>query len=89
MTDDDALTQTRTALQNLPMRLRRILVLCEVEGLAMGEAAMRLGLSREAAERRWARAVVALSERLETLGAACAPAHPANRPPPSCTFPFG
>jgi RNA polymerase sigma factor (sigma-70 family) len=61
---DDAHTRTRAALQSLPAALRRILILREVEGLPMDEVARRLGLSRAAAERRWARAIVLLTERL-------------------------
>jgi len=62
--DEDRHARTRAALESLPARLGRILVLREVEWLAMGEAAKRLGLSRQAAERRWARAVVLMTERL-------------------------
>jgi DNA-directed RNA polymerase specialized sigma24 family protein len=60
----DAQVRTLAALRSLPGRFRKILLLREVEGLAMGEVARRLGLSRGAAERRWARAVVLMSERL-------------------------
>jgi DNA-directed RNA polymerase specialized sigma24 family protein len=63
-TGEDAQARTRAALESLPARFRRILLLREVEGLAMGEVARRLGLSRVAAERRWARAIVLMSERL-------------------------
>jgi hypothetical protein len=62
--DEDAQARTLAVLRRLPAGLRKILVLREVEGLAMGEAARRLGLSRRAAERRWMRAVVLMSERL-------------------------
>jgi DNA-directed RNA polymerase specialized sigma24 family protein len=62
--NEDRHARTLAALQSLPARFRKILVLREVEGLAMGEAARRLGLSRHAAERRWARAVVLMSKRL-------------------------
>ena len=61
--EEDVAARTLAALQSLPARFRKILVLREVEGLAMGEVARRLGLSRGAAERRWARAVVVMSER--------------------------
>jgi DNA-directed RNA polymerase specialized sigma24 family protein len=61
---EDAQARTLAALRSLPGRFRKILVLREVEGLAMGEVARRLGLSRGAAERRWARAIVLMSERL-------------------------
>jgi DNA-directed RNA polymerase specialized sigma24 family protein len=63
----DEHARTLTALQSLPGRLRKILVLREVEGLAMGEAARRLGVSRRAAERRWMRAVVLMAERLAEM----------------------
>jgi RNA polymerase sigma-70 factor (ECF subfamily) len=66
--DEDAQARTLEALRGLPARFRKILVLREVEGLAMREVARRLGLSRGAAERRWARAVVVMSERLGELG---------------------
>ena len=66
--DEEARARTLAALRRLPARFRKILVLREVEGLAMGEVARRLGLSRGAAERRWARAVVAMSERLGEMG---------------------
>jgi DNA-directed RNA polymerase specialized sigma24 family protein len=75
--DEDAEARTLAALRSLPAGLRKILVLREVEGLAMGEAARRLGLSRRAAERRWMRAIVLMSERLadvEGKGAAVSPA---------------
>jgi len=63
--DEDRHARTWAVLQSLPARLRRILVLREVEGLPMGEAARRLGLSRAVAERRWMRAIVLMTERLE------------------------
>ena len=65
--------RTWAALQRLPGRFRKILLLREVEGLAMGEVARRLGLSRVAAERRWMRAIVLMAERLAA----------SNRPRPS------
>ena len=65
--DEDAHARTRAALQSLPAALRRILILREVEGLPMEEAARRLGLSRAAAERRWARAIVLVTERLAEM----------------------
>jgi len=64
MTDEDTHARTLTALQSLPAPLRKILQLREVEGLPMGEVARRLGLSRQAAERRWTRAIVLMTERL-------------------------
>ena len=64
MINEDRHERTLAALRRLPARFRKILVLREVEGLAMGEVARRLGLSRGAAERRWARAVVVMAERL-------------------------
>jgi DNA-directed RNA polymerase specialized sigma24 family protein len=64
MTHEDADARTLAVLQSLPARLRKILVLREVEGLAMGEAAKRLGVSLAVAERRWMRAVVLVAERL-------------------------
>jgi DNA-directed RNA polymerase specialized sigma24 family protein len=67
MMDEDADARTWAALQSLPGPLRKILLLREVEGLAMGEAASRLGLSRAAAERRWARAIVLMAERLAEM----------------------
>jgi RNA polymerase sigma factor (sigma-70 family) len=62
--DEDVAARTRAALESLPARFRKILVLHDVEGLPIEEVARRLGLSRAAAERRWARAIVLLSERL-------------------------
>jgi RNA polymerase sigma factor (sigma-70 family) len=64
--DEDVAARTRAALQSLPARFRKILVLREVEGRPMEEVARRLGLSRQAAERRWTRAIVLMTERLET-----------------------
>jgi DNA-directed RNA polymerase specialized sigma24 family protein len=64
---EDAHARTLAALQSLPARFRKILVLREVEGLAVGEVARRLGLSRGAAERRWARAIVLMAERLAEM----------------------
>jgi RNA polymerase sigma factor (sigma-70 family) len=60
----DADARTQAALESLSGRYRKILVLHDVEGLAMEEIAGRLGVSRAVAERRWMRAIVALSERL-------------------------
>jgi RNA polymerase sigma factor CnrH len=65
MGDEDAHARTLAALQSLPAPLRKILQLREVEGLQMEEVARRLGLSRQAAERRWTRAIVLMAERLE------------------------
>jgi DNA-directed RNA polymerase specialized sigma24 family protein len=62
--DEDAHARTWAALQSLPGPLKKILLLREVEGLQMGEVARRLGLSRRAAERRWARAIMLMTERL-------------------------
>jgi RNA polymerase sigma factor (sigma-70 family) len=67
MTDEDAHARTLVALQSLPAPLRKILQLREVEGLPMEEAARRLGLSRQAAERRWTRAIVLMTKRLEKI----------------------
>jgi DNA-directed RNA polymerase specialized sigma24 family protein len=74
--NEDRHARTLAALQSLPARLRRILVLREVEGLPMGEAARRLGLSRHAVERRWACAIVLVSERLAEMGRGHAPLSP-------------
>ena len=65
MTDGDAHARTRAALQSLPAPLRKILQLREIDLLPMEEVARRLGLSRTAAERRWTRAIVLMTERLE------------------------
>jgi DNA-directed RNA polymerase specialized sigma24 family protein len=64
--DADIGAQARTVavLRRLPSRFKKILLLREVERLPMEEVARRLGLSRRAAERRWARAIVLMSERL-------------------------
>ena len=59
-----AIEETWAALQGLPTRYKRILLLREVERLPMSEVATRLRLSRAAAERRWMRAIVLMSERL-------------------------
>jgi DNA-directed RNA polymerase specialized sigma24 family protein len=64
MTDEDTHARTLAALQSLPAPLRKILQLREIELLPMGEVARRLGLSRQAAERRWTRAIVLMTERL-------------------------
>jgi RNA polymerase sigma factor (sigma-70 family) len=70
MGQSDGFEDARTwaALQSLPARLRRVIELREIEGLAMAEVARRLGVSRRAAERRWMRAIVLMSERLEEMG---------------------
>jgi DNA-directed RNA polymerase specialized sigma24 family protein len=67
--DADIGAQARTvaALRRLPSRFRKILLLREVERLPMEEVARRLRLSRDAAERRWARAIVLLTERLAKM----------------------
>jgi DNA-directed RNA polymerase specialized sigma24 family protein len=67
MADKDAHARTLAALQSLPAPLGKILLLREVEGLPIGEVAGRLGLSRVVAERRWARAIVLMSERLAEI----------------------
>ena len=64
MLDEDAPGRTWTALQSLPASLRTVLILREVEQLPMGEVARRLRLSPVAAERRWMRAIVLITERL-------------------------
>jgi RNA polymerase sigma factor (sigma-70 family) len=65
--DEDRRAETQAALESLPARYRKILVLHDVEGLSMGEIARRLGVSRAAAERRWMRAIVLVAERLKRV----------------------
>jgi DNA-directed RNA polymerase specialized sigma24 family protein len=62
--DEGGHGRTWAALQGLPASLRKILLLREVEQLPMEEVAARLRLSRVAAERRWIRAIVHMTERL-------------------------
>ncbi|PKB19044.1 RNA polymerase sigma-70 factor (ECF subfamily) [Novosphingobium kunmingense] len=58
----------RRALAALPAQLKEPLILCAIEGLAQGEAALMLGISRKAVETRIYRARQKLSETLEGRG---------------------
>lgn len=64
LADDATALETWNALKGLPKRLKEILVMREVDGLPMAEVAARLGLSRRAADQRWAQAIVLLCGRL-------------------------
>jgi DNA-directed RNA polymerase specialized sigma24 family protein len=60
---NDALTKFLLRVQALDEDDRALLVHCGLEGLTAGEAAERLGISRDAAAKRWQRLKAQLVEQ--------------------------
>jgi RNA polymerase sigma-70 factor (ECF subfamily) len=54
----------RRAMESLPEDYRRVLHLARAEGLSLGEAAERMGRSREATKKLYARALAAFTKAL-------------------------